>query len=731
MLDKKDSYQKLNLNNSTNSYKREITGVILTAMLLFLTLSCLTYSPNDNSILHFSSSVNTINNWCGAIGAQISAFLFYLFGLSSYILLTALIVFIISLFRTSSEIRTKSKLFSTLLIFISSASLATIYKLNIGDAKGGGLTGYYLARWITFALGNTGGLIILFATLWVGICVLFRVPLIPFFIFISKWLWYKLSQGVTLSYKKTKKFFKEIFTRNKKDKQESISQEQEEKDQKTQEEIYWASLLEKDKNSQEINNSNFLQENLELFTQEKVTGATLEGYALPDTNIFEIHSKPENKFQEQEIINRGQKLEEKLLSFGIKGRVVSIKTGPLITLFEYTPEIDSKISKIIALEDDLAMALETTSLRIIAPIPGKSAVGFEIANSSRQDVFFKDLIENNNLENSKALLPLALGVDVIGTPIISDLTTMPHLLVGGATGSGKSVALHNMIVSLLCSKTPQELSLILIDPKRLEFSSYTDIPHLIFPIVTEPNRANKVLGWVVHEMEERYKKMAQWGVRNISEYTGPDKVPYLVVIIDELADLMMVAGRECEGYIVRIAQMARAAGIHMIIATQRPSVDVVTGLIKVNFPSRIAFRVSSKIDSRTILDAQGAEKLLGKGDMLYMMSSCPDLKRLHGAYLSNKEIDLVTQWCKNQQSVNYQELPTVTSDIFIDQDDAIDNELYQKVCDFIKQNDEVSISLLQRNFRIGFNRSARIIDKLELDGLISPAQGSKPRKVLR
>jgi S-DNA-T family DNA segregation ATPase FtsK/SpoIIIE len=232
-------------------------------------------------------------------------------------------------------------------------------------------------------------------------------------------------------------------------------------------------------------------------------------------------------------------------------------------------------------------------------------------------------------------------------------------------------------------------------------------------------------------MEERYKKMAQWGVRNISEYTGPDKVPYLVVIIDELADLMMVAGRECEGYIVRIAQMARAAGIHMIIATQRPSVDVVTGLIKVNFPSRIAFRVSSKIDSRTILDAQGAEKLLGKGDMLYMMSSCPDLKRLHGAYLSNKEIDLVTQWCKNQQSVNYQELPTVTSDIFIDQDDAIDNELYQKVCDFIKQNDEVSISLLQRNFRIGFNRSARIIDKLELDGLISPAQGSKPRKVLR
>jgi S-DNA-T family DNA segregation ATPase FtsK/SpoIIIE len=343
------------------------------------------------------------------------------------------------------------------------------------------------------------------------------------------------------------------------------------------------------------------------------------------------------------------------------------------------------------------------------------------------------------------MLPLVLGVDVVGKPVIEDLIKMPHLLVGGATGSGKSVGLNTMLVSLLCCKKPEDLRLILVDPKRLEFTPYADVPHLLFPIVTEPNRAVQALKWVVQEMEERYEIMSHVGVRNVVEYkkfeqdgrSAPDgfllkPMPFIVVIIDELADLMIVAGKEVETQIVRIAQMARAAGIHMIVATQRPSVDVVTGLIKVNFPSRVAFRVSSKVDSRTILDAQGAEKLLGRGYMLYMNSASSELRRVHGAYLSDAEIEKLADFLRDQAKPQYLDLLEVLKNT----DEkvgvgVVEDELYPEILNFVKTSEEISISMLQRKYSIGFNRSARIIEKLELDGIIAPAQGSKPRKVLR
>jgi len=473
-----------------------------------------------------------------------------------------------------------------------------------------------------------------------------------------------------------------------------------------------------------------------------------EAFALPHLSMFaqeEEESEHDDAFIEK-CEERGRLLEEKLARFGIAGAVRSIRPGPVITVFEYEPEIGSKVSRILSLEDDLALSLKAYSIRILAPVPGKNVVGFEIANEKRHFVNFARVIQEGGLQNNERALPITLGVDTTGSPVISDLTAMPHLLVAGATGSGKSVGMNVMLVSMLASKTPEEVRFILIDPKRLEFAPYADIPHLLFPIVTNPHEVAPVLKWVVQEMEMRYEVLARAGVRNIHDYRKIDpevrftiekevgctitEMPYIVVMVDELADLMMVVGKEVEVLIARIAQMARAAGIHMIVATQRPSVDVVTGIIKVNFPSRIAFRVSSKVDSRTIVDGPGAEKLLGKGDMLFMSPASPELKRLHGPFVTDEEINDLTSFLKEQRDVDYLSLQQVIAKH--SERAAIEDEddLYPEVCTFLETVDEVSISLLQRKYRVGFNRSARLIEMLERDGKIAPAQGSKPRKVL-
>lgn len=473
-----------------------------------------------------------------------------------------------------------------------------------------------------------------------------------------------------------------------------------------------------------------------------------EEFAMPDMSLFSPAAP--SRADDQTFMNvckeRGRILEEKLQHFGVTGSIVGIHPGPVITLYEYEPEVGNKVSKILALEDDLALSLKALSIRILAPVPGKSVVGFEIANETRESVMFSNVVADNALSSSGHALPLALGVDIVGRPMIADLAKMPHLLVAGATGAGKSVGMNVMLVSLLASVSPDKVRTILIDPKRLEFAPYADVPHLLFPIVTSPYEVAPVLKWVVQEMELRYELMAQVGVRNIADYhkLDPEKVfalekdigirvqgmPYIVIMIDELADLMMVAGKEIETLIARIAQMARAAGIHMLVATQRPSVDVVTGLIKANFPSRIAFRVSTKIDSRTIIDGPGAEKLLGKGDMLYLSPShVGGVQRLHGAYVTDEEINRLNEYLKSQRDVEYFSLRQVVAQ-HSDQEQESD-PLYDDVRQYLATVDEISISSLQRKYRVGFNRSARLIEMLERDGYIAPAQGSKPRRVLR
>ncbi len=471
------------------------------------------------------------------------------------------------------------------------------------------------------------------------------------------------------------------------------------------------------------------------FSQQK-------NYTLPDIEKMLDHGnyQSDHRIDKAELADQSVILEEKLSLFGVKGKVVRVHPGPVITLFEYRPEEHIKLSKIIGLEDDLAMALQALSIRLIAPIPGKDVVGFEVSNKIRTPVLLSNIFHSASWTKFKGSLPLILGEDTYGNHIVVDLASMPHVLIAGSTGSGKSVALNCMLVSLLCYKKPQDLKLIIIDPKQIEFTAFEKVAHLLFPVITDCKKAVPVLKWLVMTMESRYEQMAEHGVKNIFEYqklqqtrSELEPMPFIVMIIDELADLMMTTGKDAETLIARLAQMARAAGIHMIVATQRPSVDVITGLIKVNFPNRISFKVTSKVDSRTILDEMGAERLLGKGDMLFIDAKDPHIRRVHGAYVSEQEVHYLVSHIQQQQAPDFLDI----SDFFAaesDDDGGLyenDQELYQQVVDMLSNVDEVSISLIQRKFRIGYNRSARIMDTLQARGLIMPSDGGKMRRVVK
>ena len=451
----------------------------------------------------------------------------------------------------------------------------------------------------------------------------------------------------------------------------------------------------------------------------------------------------------EELSVRAQAIRDCLAEFGVQGEVSRVTPGPVVTMFEYRPGPGVKVSKIAGLSHDLALAMRAISVRVEAPIRGTDTVGIELPNEHRQMVFFRDIIESEAFKKSSSCLTLALGKDIAGHPKVVDLAAMPHLLVAGATGSGKSVCINSILLSLLFKARPDQVKLLLIDPKRIELSIYADLPHLIHQVVTEMTDAKNALEWAVWEMERRYEAMAKLGARNIESYNlklnelGQDRpesmedllpMPWLVIIIDELADLMLTAGKEAEFSIVRLAQLARASGIHLILATQRPSVDVVTGLIKANFPSRISFQVTSKHDSRTILDTVGAEQLLGKGDMLYKLGGS-GLQRLHGAFIDDKDVLAVVKFWKEQQPPIY-ELDLTdwkngdSQAALIGTDgEGLDDPMYQEALDFVLNQGKASISLLQRRFRIGFNRAARYMEQMEADGIIGPADGSKPRMV--
>ena len=458
-------------------------------------------------------------------------------------------------------------------------------------------------------------------------------------------------------------------------------------------------------------------------------------YRLPPLSLLDKPENPEVAVDHEYYYGVSAELEEKLKDFGVVGKVVGISPGPVITTYEFSPAPGVKNNKIIALADDLALGLKAESVRIVGSIPGKAALGIEIPNPTRHIVYVRDIFAHEKFQKAASRLTIGLGMDVVGNPVIADLARMPHLLIAGATGSGKSVAVNTIICSILFRATPEEVRLLLVDPKRIELSCYEDIPHLLHPVVVDPKLASRALLWAVREMERRYQLMEEAKVKSLASYNAEaaDKLPLIVIIIDELADLMMVSSREVEDSVARLAQMARAAGMHLILATQRPSVDVLTGLIKANFPTRMSFKVSSKIDSRTILDGSGAEHLLGAGDMLFMPPGTSKLQRIHGAYISEKETERIVAFLKEQGVARYDEtVLKIAEESETDEGDESGNsdEKYDEAVAIVCETGQASISMVQRRLRVGYNRAARMIELMEKEGVVGPADGSKPREVL-
>ena len=725
----------------------EISALLLFITTLFLCIACLTYSPLDRSWFYYATEYQALHNWCGVGGAYSAAALFYCLGSFTYAYLILLFVITYYVARKKS-IQSDWERFVASILFLSVCA-ALVYKSGHTIVQGGAL-GLYLFNLCHYFFDAVGTILLLYTLAVASFFVMTRLSIVTIFISGQRIYYgmrvlmkkYKVVQrcvnAITLLayglYRLSHAWYAAL---------KSLIDGSLFYDAGYTTPAMHTPAVDSFHNpplaheSKDIVHDASPKEAVKHDESEPLLeySAAQRAYMLPQSSLFvETGVDGDDSGVRHDLEHTAKILEEKLKRFGVSGSVISIKRGPVVTLFEYQPSIDTKLSKIVALEDDLALALQALSIRILAPIPGRSVVGFEVANKQRKDVSLADIIRSTEFQNSSLSLPLVLGQNTTGAQVIVDLVKMPHLLIAGSTGSGKSVALNTMLMSLLCKCAPDELRLILIDPKRLEFASYVDIAHLLFPIVTDPRKAAPILRWVVHQMEQRYEKMAQKGVRNMSDYNkhvpAAERLPFIVVIIDELADLMMTAGRDIEDLIARITQMARAAGIHMIVATQRPSVDVITGLIKVNFPSRISFRVTSKVDSRTILDCNGADKLLGRGDMLFLDSHQSILRRVHGAYVSDKEIEEVVSHIKMQQKVEYldimEELSTIAHDV-----EGVDDDIFDEVVSFLQETDDVSISLLQRKFKIGYNRSARIIERLESQGMIMPAEGGKTRKVIR
>ena len=441
------------------------------------------------------------------------------------------------------------------------------------------------------------------------------------------------------------------------------------------------------------------------------------GFQIPSINLLDEPDHKSTAADRENLRMQSKLLEKKLDDFGVNGEVIAVTPGPVVTIFEYEPAPGVKINKIVNLTDDLALALRATSIRIVAPIPGKAVIGIEIPNLAREMVKFKELVVSSAFEKAKSKLTLCLGKDIVGNPVMTALDKMPHLLIAGATGSGKSVALNAMICSFLYKSTPEDVRLIIVDPKRIELSIYGGIPHLITPVVTDAKKATSALF-------NQYNSKIEKDDEN-------EHLPYIVIIIDELADLMMVASRDVEVALTRLAQMARAAGIHLILATQRPSVDVLTGIIKANFPTRLSFQVSSKTDSRTIIDANGAENLLGNGDMLFLPPGTSKLQRIHGAFISEVELARITRFLKEQKKPEYDTSVTKTPvDVKTEGDSEAFDEKYDEAVALVTQTGQASISMVQRHLRIGYNRAARIVEAMEKQGIVGPSDGVKPREVL-
>ena len=712
-LKKMNSQILLRINNFVKNRLIELLGFLLIAISIFLLLSITTYSGGQENFIFKPDALEIDHkNLGGFYGSAISDFLLQSIGLISCLLILNLFFWGIKIIKKKKIDNFVIIIFYTLIYLISGSVFLNIsfpFSYWLSDHGNGGFVGQHVKEFIYYFFpyieSNYASYILVLATFIFFILSLstkvkdiIKIIFFPFFIIKKNFSLFKRD--------KTKSY----------DDNENIMNDQLEK----------ASF-------EEIDNK--AKQPILPFSKKKEANTENKIFKIPSIGFLKknIESKNKKNIDDSELSKNSEFLEKILLDFGVEGKIKRISCGPVVTLNEFEPASGIKVSKIVNLADDIARNTSSISTRV-ATIPGKNTIGIEIPNSKRENVFLSEIISYEKFTKKETKLPIALGKSISGVPIIGDLASMPHLLIAGTTGSGKSVCINTIILSLLYKYTPEKCNLILIDPKMLELSAYEGIPHLLCPVITEAKKATAALSWTVKEMESRYKLMTSVGVKNIDGYNLKHKkhMPYIVVVVDEMSDLMMVAGKEIENYIQRLSQMARAAGIHIIMATQRPSVDVITGTIKANFPTRISFQVSSKIDSRTILGEQGAEQLLGKGDMLFM-SSANRIVRIHAPFVSESEIEKVNSFLRSQGKPDYIDEITIIKDKDSEVTDEIDSdkdELYRKAVEIIKAEGKASTSFLQRKLQIGYNRAARIMETMEKEGIVGQANHVGKREIL-
>lgn len=740
--------------------KKEIAGFFWLAVGTFLLLALISYNgtdPSFNNNLH----PDTVHNFGGTVGAHLADLLFQVCGLPALLIPCACLLFAWRLLKFRDIKVRFYKIGAFILLLVSLDGLIALEWRQVSFAgqpieKAGGAIGTLLADTLTAYLNVAGTAIFLSVFFLVGLMLVARFSMVLFL------------EGLTARLAGRLEAAREARAarREQKARQKGLRLEAApiivQPEPKTLPPPKTAAKKKKPKDEPSPQ---------EAFEFLEPSGT----YHRPPLSLLEHEGEAARPIDKDSLMMQARILEKKLKDFNVEGEVVEVKPGPVVTMYEFAPAPGVKVSKIAGLSDDLTMALKALSIRIVAPIPGRGVVGIEIPNKERETVWLKDILESEEFHKTGGKLPMALGKDIFGRTVVADLAKMPHLLVAGSTGSGKSVSINTMILSLLYRATPEDVRIIMVDPKMLELSIYEGIPHLLLPVVTNPKKAALALAWAVREMERRYKLMADKGVRNIDGYNRklareekekeelkkkgqvvvepvePDEeelpeielaegeeldhghLPYIVVIVDELADLMMVAGREIEESIARLAQMARASGIHLILATQRPSVDVITGLIKANFPTRISFKVFSRTDSRTILDSMGAETLLGMGDMLFLPPGTGALQRVHGAFVSELEVQRVVDFLKRQGEPEYDksilEAPPAGDGSGLDDEEG-DDEKWDEALALVAETRQASISMLQRRLRVGYNRAARMIEKMEQEGIVGPSDGtSRPREV--
>jgi len=733
----------------SSTLNREILGVVVFVFALLVALSLFSYNPADRSWNTPSGSLQT-RNWGGIVGAYLADLLLQGFGGSAYLLCLFLFLVAYNLFRDSLPGMPWTKASGYALFLWSAAVLTSLVREGEVSAKAGGLLGDLSKDFLTSLFSPVGAYLIVVAAFLLGLMSVTQKSLLTLLEKAQKLAGKSAKQSIALLEGWSKKW------RERREKAQNTKKERKEF-------VPPPIVLREETAKEEPPRKARKKPAQAQLDFPEITG---EGYVLPSLALLDSPDGEHVKIDRETLEANSLILQKKLADFGVEGEVVAVRPGPVITMYEFKPAPGVKVRRIVTLADDLSMALRALSIRILAPIPGESVVGIEIPNQRREKVFLKQLFEGDAYQNAESKLTLALGKDISGAPFLADMARMPHLLVAGATGTGKSVSINAMILSILFKSRPQDVQFIMIDPKMLELTIYENLPHMIVPVVTDAKKAAAALFWAMDEMDRRYRLMRDKGARSVDHYNrilekemadrrkiielkqseepapeingdGEEKAPLvherlprIVIVVDELADLMMTVGRDIEEYITRLAQKARAAGIHMILATQRPSVDVITGLIKANFPARVSFQVTSRVDSRTILDSIGAERLLGDGDMLFLPPGTARLTRVHGAYVSDQEIRKVVEFINQQAKPRYRpEVFEAKKEIETGEVDDDYDEMYDLAVELVTESQQASISMIQRRLRVGYNRAARMIEQMERDGVVGPADGAKLREV--